>query len=105
MDEFRSVVKNPGNAIVIDVREANEYQNGFVTGALNIPRGLLEFKIWKQLGYPVQLDKSRKIYLYCKQGQRSLLSAVSLMQLGFSHVIAVDMKISEWEEAGYPFEF
>lgn len=105
MQAFREVLKNPADTLIIDVREAAEYLRGHVPGAINIPRGLLELKIWKQLGYPAQLDKERKIVLYCKQGERSLLSASSLMQLGFRNVIAVDMTIADWEESGYPLEF
>lgn len=105
MQAFREVVKHPAEAMIIDVREAHEYQSGHVPGAINIPRGLIEFKIWKLLGYPAPVDKGKKIYLYCQQGERSLLSASALRQLGFTNVTAVDMTIAGWEEAGYPLDF
>lgn len=47
MEEYRTVVENPGEALIVDVREPQEYAPGHVLGAINIPRGVLEFQIWK----------------------------------------------------------
>ena len=102
--EFKKVVDQPGNALIIDVREPAEYDFGHVPGAINIPRGLLEFRIWKQVGYPEKIDHARPIYVYCKLTGRSALSAESLRKLGFTRVTAVDMLIADWATANYPME-
>ena len=45
MEEYRKVVESPGPALIVDVREPHEYAAGHVPGAINIPRGVLEFQI------------------------------------------------------------
>jgi rhodanese-related sulfurtransferase len=47
-------------AVLLDVREDHEFKGGHVPGAVHIPRGLLEFRIWKLFGYPEQVDMNRK---------------------------------------------
>ncbi|MCW9023259.1 MAG: rhodanese-like domain-containing protein [Gammaproteobacteria bacterium] len=102
---FKRVVDNPGDALIIDVREPHEYYNGYIKGAINIPRGLIEFRIWKQLGFPEKINKDQQIYLYCRLSGRSALAAKSLTSLGLKNVTAVDMTTADWEAAGYTFEF
>jgi hypothetical protein len=46
MNGYLAAVKNPNGAMLIDVREDYEYKAGHVPGTVNIPRGLLEFRIW-----------------------------------------------------------
>jgi 3-mercaptopyruvate sulfurtransferase SseA len=48
-----------GGAVFLDCREPNEYKQGHIPGALNIPRGLLEFKIAEQVP-----DKATRIVMY-----------------------------------------
>ena len=49
--------------VVIDVREADEYAAGHIAGAINIPRGLLEFR----LSSTPELDsRALRVVLYCK---------------------------------------
>ena len=102
--EFKKLVDQPGNALIIDVREPSEYDFGHVPGAINIPRGLLEFRIWKQVGYPDKIDYGRPIYVYCKLTGRSALAAQSLRKLGFTRVTAVNILIADWATANYPME-
>ena len=52
MDGYLAAVKNPNGILLLDVREDAEFKAGHVPGAVNIPRGVLEFRIWKQLGFP-----------------------------------------------------
>jgi hypothetical protein len=47
---YLAVVKDPKGALILDVREPAEFAAGHVPGAINIPRGVLEFKIYKELG-------------------------------------------------------
>ena len=81
-----------------------QYGTGHVPGAVNIPRGVIEFMIWKDVGFPHLTDKGRNIYLYCNTGGRASLSGRSLKELGFSNVTVVNMKLSDWIEAGFPIE-
>lgn len=103
MEEYRKVVENPGNALIVDVREPNEFVAGHVPGAINIPRGVLEFQIWKQVGFPANLDLGRNVILQCQSGNRASLAAQSLEELGFTHTTAVVMPLEDWQQAGHPF--
>jgi rhodanese-related sulfurtransferase len=103
MPEYRKIVDHPGNSLIIDVREPDEYTAGHVPGAINIPRGLLEFQIWKHIGYPANSGTDRSLFLQCSSGNRASLAAKSLKDLGFTDVTAVVMSLEEWQKAAYPF--
>ncbi|MBF0457223.1 MAG: rhodanese-like domain-containing protein [Nitrospirae bacterium] len=105
MEAFKKIADNKGDAIIIDAREPEEYSSGRVPGAVNIPRGLAEFKIWKALaGFPDKTNTALKIYVYCKLGGRAVLTTKALQDVGFTNVTAVDMKLADWVKANYPIE-
>jgi rhodanese-related sulfurtransferase len=70
-------------ALVLDVREPAEFQLGHLPNAVNVPRGVLEFKVGN---HPELQDGQRSILIYCKNGGRSTLAAYTLKQMGFSAV-------------------
>ena len=102
MDEFKALVDKGGAGMIIDVREADEYADGHVPGAVNIPRGLIEFRIWKSVGFPDKIDMNKQMTLYCLTGGRCALATKSLQDMGFTNATSVDMKFDEWVTAGYP---
>jgi len=99
---FKSAFDRNELGLLIDVREPEEFAGGFVPGAVNVPRGVIELKIWAYVGYPDKTDMGRKMTLYCGSGTRCVLAAKSLQDLGFTDVTAVDMRIGDWAKAGYP---
>src|SRR5262249_20624305 len=82
---------------VIDVRDPDEYREGFVEGAVPISRGFLEFKV--QDAYP---DPDTPIVLYCLSGLRSLLAAKALHDLGYRNVASMAGGIRRWKELRLP---
>ena len=82
---------------VIDVREPNEYVVGFVPDAINIPRGILEFKLDS---FPQLADREKPVLVYCKSGGRSALAAQTLQRLGFSNVASLAGGFDGWIAAG-----
>ena len=102
MDGYLAAVKNPDGAVLLDVREEGEFKAGHVPGAINIPRGLLEFRIWKQLGYPANVETGRRIYVQCQTGGRATLATKQLQDIGFTNVIAAIMNFEEWQKRGNP---
>jgi rhodanese-related sulfurtransferase len=104
MDGYLAAIKNPNGALLLDIREDNEFKAGHVPGAVNIPRGLLEFQIWKQLGYPKKVDMNTKIYVQCATGGRATLGAADLQKIGFTNVTAVIMNFEDWKKKGHPVE-
>jgi len=101
---FKAAFDRKSAGLIIDVREPGEYAEGHVPGAINIPRGLIEFKIWSQVGFPDKVDLNRKLMVYCGSGARAALAAKSLKDLKFTGVTAVDMSFEDWKHAGYPLD-
>ncbi|MES2406154.1 MAG: rhodanese-like domain-containing protein [Pseudomonadota bacterium] len=84
-------------AIVIDVREPAEFDAGHLPNAVNIPRGVLEFKTGE---HPALSDKEAEILLYCKTGGRSALASLSLQRLGYINPISMAGGFDAWVNAG-----
>lgn len=88
-----------GGYIFLDCREPKEFKMGHVPGAINVPRGLLEFKIDKQVP-----DKDSKVLMYCKSGGRGCLATCTLCRMGYKNVTNMAGGWLAWEKAGYPVE-
>lgn len=100
--DFMSLMEEGEPFILIDVRTASEHGSGFIPGSMNIPRGVLEFRIdnesvWENEGMytPVKEDL---IIVYCKKGHRGTLAAHTLKQLGFSNVKNIAGGMLEWTQ-------
>ena len=102
MAGYLAAVNSPDGALLLDVREDAEFAAGHVPGAVNIPRGLLEFRVWARLGYPAQVDMNRRIYVQCQTGGRATLATRQLQDIGFTNVIAVIMNFEDWRRQGHP---
>jgi len=102
MEQFKALVDKKEAGLIIDVRQEDEYADGFVPGAVNVPRGLIEFRIWKLVGFPDKTDMNKQMTLYCLTGGRCALATKSLQDLGFTNVTSVDMIFDNWVKAGYP---
>jgi molybdopterin/thiamine biosynthesis adenylyltransferase/rhodanese-related sulfurtransferase len=85
--------------VLIDVRERDEYEQGFIPSANWIPRGFLEIKIEELVP-----ERDREIVIYCAGGTRSALGARSLAELGYTKVSSMAGGFRSWKNAGYPFE-
>ncbi len=91
-------------ATVIDVREAAELAQGKVKGALNVPRGLLEFQADPES--PVHepaLDPARTVLVYCAAGGRAALAGKALQDLGYTDVRNLG-GFDDWVAAGGEIE-
>ncbi|NLB13449.1 MAG: sulfurtransferase [Gammaproteobacteria bacterium] len=93
--------------IVIDVREPGEFAEGHLPGAINLPRGVLEFKIEAHPALacetsPALADRERRIALYCLTGGRSALATDSLQRMGFSQLVSLEGGFTAWKDAGLP---
>ena len=84
---------------LIDVREVDEFGAGHIPGAINIPRGILEFKLSNT---PELTARDLKLVLYCKNSGRAALAACSLQQMGYLQVQSIAGGFEAWSEAGKP---
>ncbi len=104
LNAYLAAAKNPNGALLIDIREPSEYAAGHVKGTINIPRGLLEFQIWKKMGYPKTVDMNTKIFLQCATGGRATLAAADMKKIGFKNATAVIANTADFEKSGFPWE-
>ena len=102
LEQFRALYDKKAAGLIIDVRQENEFEDGFVPGAVNVPRGLIEFRIWKLAGFPGAVDMNKQMTLYCATGGRRALAPKSPQDLGFTNVTSVDMVFDKWVAGGHP---
>jgi rhodanese-related sulfurtransferase len=77
-----------GNALVVDVRDAPEVEkSGKVAGAVNVSRGMLEFRADPESPYhDKNFAKDKTIIIYCASGGRSALGGKVLKEMGYDRV-------------------
>jgi molybdopterin/thiamine biosynthesis adenylyltransferase/rhodanese-related sulfurtransferase len=97
--EVKDAVAAANGTAIIDVREQDEYVQGYIPGASWIPRGFLEQRIEDAVP-----DKAQSIILYCAGGTRSALAARSLKELGYTEVKSLAGGFGAWKRAGYSFD-
>jgi rhodanese-related sulfurtransferase len=90
-----------GKRVIIDVREYDEYAAGHLPGAINIPRGVLEFKIGM---VPECANKDGAFLIYCRTSGRAALSAVQLQKLGYSNIVSMLGGFDAWNTENRPTE-
>ena len=93
--------------VIIDVREGGEYNQGSIPGAINVPRGILEFELSRHPAlncdpHPVVSKPEQPIYLYCRSGGRSALAAATLQSMGFTNVWSLAGGFDAWTSQNHP---
>lgn len=92
-----------GQAVLLDVREGEEWQHGHIDGSLPAPRGLLEF-----LADPASprhktgLDPAGRVIVVCASGTRATFAAATLKELGYQDPVVLEGGIKAWMAAGLP---
>ena len=94
-----------GGVPVIDVREPEEFAAGRVPGAVNIPRGVLEFQVDGHPALNFKTDphlshRREPVILYCRTGGRSALAAEALKRLGFDRPLSLAGGYVQWTADG-----
>lgn len=85
--------------VLLDVREADEFAAGHLSGAMLVPRGLLEFKL---SGSPVLESRDLNVVLYCKTSGRAALAAQTMQAMGYLNVRSIAGGFDAWQAAGKP---
>ena len=89
------------SALLLDVREAAEFETGRLPGAINIPRGVLEFRIGD---HPLLSRRDTDILVYCKTSGRAALAALNLKRMGYTNVRSIHGGFDAWSHLGLPLE-
>ncbi|MCY3967457.1 MAG: molybdopterin-synthase adenylyltransferase MoeB [bacterium] len=82
-------------AVLLDVREPDEFEQGAVPGSIHIPRGNLEPNVENRLP-----DKQAPVVVMCAGGVRSAFAAQTLQQIGYQDVISMDGGFNRWKDEG-----
>src|SRR5579862_3633401 len=80
----------------VDIREADEWQEGHIPGARHVPRGHLESRIESTVP-----DKSTPVVLYCAAANRSAFAAKTLAELGYTDVASLAGVFTDWKRNGF----
>src|SRR5579884_4523795 len=84
-----------GDAAWVDVREADEWEEGHIPGAVHVPRGFLESRIEQ-----VAPSRDAPVVVYCAGGARSAFAAKSLQDLGYENVVSLTGGFTDWKRNG-----
>lgn len=94
-----------GNVVLIDIREADELNQGTIAGAIHAPRGMLEFYADPTLPYyKPEFNKEKRIILYCASSGRSALAVQTLQSMGYTNVAHIDGGLKAWKASGLPLQ-
>ena len=82
MDEAVKTMKDEENYIILDVRRPDEYSEGHIPGAINVPNEEIGSAEIAELP-----DKSQLILVYCRSGRRSKEASEKLVKLGYTGIV------------------
>lgn len=88
---------NREKAVVVDVREAEEYASGHITNAKNIPLSQLDERLPQ-----VVKNKSLPVVLVCDKGGRAVRAEAAAKKLGYEKAQALAGGMKGWRDAGMP---
>ena len=91
MDEAKALMKETEGYILLDVRTKEEYESGYIPGAINIPLSDINENVVSSLP-----DKSQIILVYCRSGNRSRQASDKLVNLGYANIIEIG-GINSWK--------
>jgi phage shock protein E len=86
-------------AVLIDVRESEDFAAAHAKGAIHLSKGVIELKIEHTVP-----DVETPIICYCGGGSRSALAADNLQKMGYTNVASMAGGFREWKNAGLPTE-
>ena len=97
VEDVKKLIDSNAKIVILDVRDRDEYITGFIPGAINVSRGMLEFKV--EAAIP---DKSAPIYVYCGVDLRGPLATLTLNRMGYVNAVNLIGGLKAWKAAGNP---
>ncbi|HVU27362.1 MAG TPA: rhodanese-like domain-containing protein [Verrucomicrobiae bacterium] len=99
IEQAREQLKQNPAAVLIDVREDNEWNAGHASKAEHLGKGIFERDLEKR--FP---DPQTELILYCGGGFRSALSADAAQKMGYKNVFSLDGGYKAMVKAGWPMQ-
>lgn len=95
--EFKKMIDNE-DAILLDVRTVREFMQGHIKGAINIDwyQGTFESKV-------AELDKTKKVLIYCRSGNRTGKAKYFMIGLGFTRIYNLEYGVNDWARNNFEF--
>jgi rhodanese-related sulfurtransferase len=97
IDDVKKMLDAKEDFILLDVRDKQEFVEGHLPEAINISRGMLEFK-----AAMIIPDKNSKIVVYCGLDLRGPLATKTMNDLGYKNAVNMVGGLKAWKGAGYP---
>ena len=97
IDDVKKMIDSREKIIILDVRDKDEFETGYIPGAKNLSRGMLEFKINTMIP-----DKNATIIVYCGIDLRGPLATKTLNEFGYKNAVNINGGLKAWKAAGYP---
>lgn len=94
-EAFEAMLKSDSTIQLVDVRSPEEFQSGYIEGALNL--NIQDADFAKKIG---RLDKNRPVLVYCAVGGRSAKAASQFSKLGFPKVYDLKGGMTAWKSSG-----
>ncbi len=88
---------NEKDALILDVRSADEYARGHILNARNVPAGQLDARAGE-----LEKFKERPVIVSCQTGMNSTVACTALRNKGFKEVYLLTGGLAAWEQAGLP---
>jgi sulfur-carrier protein adenylyltransferase/sulfurtransferase len=92
-------LRERGDVVLIDVREAPEWEQGHLPGAVHISKSYIEQQV--EAAVP---DRDHQVITYCAGGIRSLFAAQTMKALGYTNVSSMSGGFQQWKSNGLPWE-
>lgn len=98
-------LRRPQPPLLLDIREPYEFEALHIEGAINVPRGILESACDWDYDDTVPMlasGREREIVVICRSGNRSVLAAHTLQQMGFRKVVSLKTGVRGWNDFEQP---
>jgi rhodanese-related sulfurtransferase len=97
-EAYKIILEN-NDAVILDVRTAEEFSISKISGAINVPVDEIADKIQTIID-----DKEKTILVYCHTGVRSSIATTGIMDMGYKNVSNIIGGIERWENESLPVE-
>lgn len=98
IQQVHEMLNDGDRFILLDVREKDEWREGYIEGAINVTRGMLEMQVERAVP-----DKSARVICYCAGGVRSAFAARVMNELGYEDVASMAGGFNAWKQEGLKF--